>query len=100
MRIEFRYWQTNTEVALIDDSLGEGHVARNFYTSAKKMGIVSHGAFGTFSGFDARFHFEVMEEVSPYPIIGGQFGHLHPYWEKHPAQKAQMLMDRARRGES
>lgn len=24
----------------------------------------------------------------------------HPYWEKHPAQKAQMLMDRAQRGES
>lgn len=75
-------------------------MVRSFWTSAKRLGIVPRTIGDWPLPFDAKFHFEIMEEVSPLPMIGGSLGHLHPYWDEHPAQKARMLLERADRGEA
>lgn len=88
MRIEFHYWPGNTEVLLIDDDVHEGFVADKFFTSARTMGVAG-SPNGWLAAFDAKWFFELLEEVAPPPIIGGEFGHLHPYWAERKAKRMQ-----------
>lgn len=92
VRIEFRYWPGNTEVVLIEDIGDWPRVKRSFYTSAKRMGV-AETINGVSQAFDATFYFELLEEIAPLPILGGQFGHLHPYWSDHPKQAVRMRME-------
>jgi hypothetical protein len=74
MRIELRPWQGNTEVMLVEDEPWGRSVKDSFYTSAMDIEQPVNA--------DAREQFYLLEDKLPPPKIGGQFGHLHPYWEQ------------------
>lgn len=74
--IEIRTWPGNTEVRLVDD---DGNIIDRFYTSEKNLELPC--------GVDVREQFEMLEDRLPKPLIGGEFGNLHPYWSQRKEAK-------------
>ena len=86
MRIEFQNCGdgTNVEILLLDD-LG---VRDRAYSADHKGGI--HYPEDRGIPINARQLFQHIEESWAKPIIGGRYGHLHPYWAAREARKPQL----------
>lgn len=88
MTIAFVFWPGNTEVQLLDD---EGHIEDRFYTAARKFGfgspLMRNKDRDPLTKMDAKFSFELMEEMMPDPIISGEFSAHHPYWAERKARR-------------
>jgi hypothetical protein len=82
MRIEFASIGNgaNVEILLLDD-----FGVRDRVYSADHTGCFQYGE----TPINARQLFQFIEETWAKPIIGGRYGHLHPYWnEREEKRKA------------
>ena len=78
---------TNVEVSLIDD---DNLPVDRFYTADHKGSI--HYDDDRKVPISARQLFEWVEDNCTPPVIGGKYGHLHPYWtERMEKRKAREM---------
>ena len=87
MKIEFGVIGNgiNVEVLLVED-LGDNEVvADRIYTADHQGGI----HYGEERGvpISARQIFQWVEESWAKPVIGGRYGHMHPYWAEREAKR-------------
>lgn len=94
MRVEFRYWPGNTEVCLIEDIGDWPRVKRSFYTATTQVAVAGSPWTGKAAPFNAEFYYDLLYEMAPLPIIGGQFSEFNPYWAEHPEQARRAKMER------
>jgi hypothetical protein len=92
MRLEFRYWPSNTEIQLLED-MGDSDdtvsLIDSFYTSATHF--YENTAHGMYDGMRAAEAFANLEEHLPPPNVAGAWAEHHDamrrYRQKHPAVK-------------
>jgi hypothetical protein len=73
---------TNVEVSLIDN---DGFLVDRIYTADHQGGI--HYGDDQKVSISARQLFEWVEDSWAPPVIGGKFGHLHPYWHERAERR-------------
>jgi hypothetical protein len=86
MKIEFSYCGngTNIEVSLIEDLGGTEHTFDKFWTATHRFPFCMVPGS---SACDYAQTFYDMEAVMAPPIIGGHYGHLHPYWAERAEKR-------------
>ncbi len=89
MKIEFSTLGegTNIQVALLE-MLGETEVVKDrFYTDAHHLNL------GGGYCVKAEDLFLRLEDILPPPIIGGEWGHLHPYWHEREERRKRRVQN-------
>jgi len=82
---------TNIQVSLVE-MLGETErVKDRFYTQQHQFQICARPSKPEYMSCEKFFAY--MEETAAPPVIGGEYGHLHPYWAEREAARKKRLQN-------
>jgi hypothetical protein len=89
MKIEFSTIGdgTNVRIALLEELGGSDTARDSFYTRQHQFTICARPDKPEYMSCEQFFAY--LEEVLPFPIIGGKYGHLHPYWVERGKKREQ-----------
>ena len=92
MKIEFSTIGdgTNVEVSLLEDLGGTDHTVDRIYTADHQGGL--HFDMERGVPCHAQQLFQWVEDSWAKPIIGGRYGHLHPYWYERKEKRKRQNM--------